>query len=591
MRAMAEETPARSAVGGRGPRIAASALMTIAVLAAGGLGFWRLFPFAHAPTGYRAYLAASGEPLLVVDSNDRNPPATVSSATEGFPGTLAALPRDTAARLSRMIGSDVNDVQLERSFSTQVNSDGSILALTVISLVRPDGYSVALTTTSDGNALTYLPPRTELPGSVMPGASWTSNGVLNFESPSVRRDNRFTYQGSIAAAEAREGHPCIAVVTALDQRSAGADPYVRTVRSTWCAGRGSVESVVLETAATSRVAAPGAVRFAAVKPPAAAPVTPGQTLASPFLAADIAVPPVVLGRLVISTSGSLGDLDAVRPGPDGQRVKWIQHPGGEVLGLAADDSLVFLTTSRPNLMAFDAAGRIHWLTRLPDAAVGTPICADGLVVVTLLDGTLRAYDSATGQERWKNRFDDTIAVPPVAAGDHIISADTSGLLRAVGPDGEVAWDKSLGPVRAPMTELPDGGVLVQDTGGTVYALDGSGRVRWTTELDTAVSGRGAVLDGDVIAVPIGSGVTGLRLGDGASAWRREGLPNAKIHPAGWVAAEGISGRINADGVILDQARRESGPDVTVPRRSWPIVVGEQALVVEASGAITAVGHV
>lgn len=592
--AMIEESvAARSAAFLRGKRIAASALMTIALLATGGLAFWRSSPGTDASSGYRAYLFSSDQPVLVVESGNRRPPATVTVATDGFLGTMAALPRDVAGRLVAAIGGDPKDIQLERLFSTQVNQDGSITATTVISLLGADGYSVALSTVSNGGTLTYLPPRRELPAEITPGAKWSSKGVVKFETPSMQRENRFTYLGSVEPAESREGRSCVLVLTALDQRSIDLEPYVRTVRSTWCTGKGSVESFVSETGTRSVVAAPGTVRLDPVAAPATQPLPLGAVLPSPFLSPDINIPPVVLGSLIISTSGSLGDLDAVRPVPDGQRVEWIQHPGGQILGLAADDSRLFVTTTSPALTAFDAAGRAHWLTRLPDAAVGSPLCTHGLVVTALLDGSLRAYDSATGEERWADQFDDVIASPPVVSGEQIIGGDVSGLVKALRLDGQTAWSRSFGSVRTPITALPDGGALVQDSTGMLHAVDAAGNLRWRSQLDVVVTGRGALLDG-VVALPIGSGIAAIRLDDGSPAWRREGLRLAMVTREGWVAATTTSGRLTVDGKLLEQ-REISQPNLesgnAASRPSWPIVVAGQALVMQASGAITAVGHV
>ena len=591
---MGKEGEARSAARVRGQRIAASALMMVVILTAGGLVFWRVSPAADAPTGYRAYLDSSGEPVLVVEADNRTPPATVTVATDGFLGTVAALPRDVAGRLVAALGSDLTDVQLERSFSTQVNTDGSTVATTVVSMLGPNGYSVVLSTVSNGGALSYLPPRTELPADPTPGTGWSSRGTANFESPSGRRENRFTYLGSVEASGQRGGRSCVLVLTALDQHSPDGEPYIRTTRSTWCAGRGAVEWTVVETATNSRTAAPGAVHLEPVAAPVPEPLPTGSALPSPLLRADILIPPVVMGGLVISTSGSLGDLNAVRPGPDGQRMEWTQHPGGEILGLAADDSRLFVTTTSPMLTAFDAAGRVHWLTRLPDAAVGAPVTAQGLVVVALLDGTLRAYDAATGEDRWVSRFADVIAVPPVVSRGQTISADLSGLVKAIRLDGGTAWSHSVGPVRAPMTVLADGGVLVQDSGGMLHALDAAGKVRWTGQLDAAVTGEGAVLDA-IAALPTGSGVIGVRIGDGSPAWRRDELPMALVDSTGWLAAGNTTGRLTADGRLEQQRQLASEPNVGNNfagfRPSWPILFGEQALVMQTSGAITALGHV
>lgn len=265
----------------------------------------------------------------------------------------------------------------------------------------------------------------------------------------------------------------------------------------------------------------------------------------------------------------------------------MQHPGGEVLGMDADDSLLYVTTTERLLMAFDAAGRIHWLTRLPDAAMGRPVRVGDIVTVALLDGTLHSYDRGTGVQRWSTRLDDTVAVPSVAGPGQIVSADISGLVTATAPDGRVAWSESLGEVQAPMTNLSNGVVLVQDAEGVLHAFDSTGDELWTSDLEEKITGEGTTI-GDTAVLPVESGIVGIKRGDGTRAWHLETTETPAIDSAGALTAGRLTGRVTADGELIDRLDLTSDNEESL-RHTWPITLGRQHLVVDASGAVTAIG--
>lgn len=569
---MAEATARRA-------RTAASALTTVALLVAGGLAFRPDVQSAER-AGYRDYLDRSGEPLVIIEIDGRAAPVTRTVATAGIQGTIAALPTETAQLLVAAIGGQIDDsaLQVERSYSTELAADGSIRSTTVLAVLGSDGYSTGVIAESSGTALVFSPPRIELPTSIGPGVTWVSEGILNF-------DRAFVYRGAISAAGPYDGRRCVAVESSLEQQNPDSGPYSRTTRSTWCQGWGTVDGSV--AGMRFRRTAPGSVRLGPVAPPAPQPLAVGTVLRAPFPNSDVSVRPVVMGGLIISAKSSVGDLRAVHPTAAGQQVAWVHHPGGEVLGMTGDDSLLFVTTAQRLLAAFDAGGRIHWLTRLPDAAVGSPARVGDLVVVALLDGKTQAYDRDSGEQRWSVSSNDTIAVPPIASGAQVVSADVSGRIRAVRIDGSTAWSDSVPGVHAPMTALPDGGMLIQDSEGTLHAFDSTGGVRWTAEFDQSVVGEGSVL-GPVAVLPTEAALVGVRLHDGSAAWRLGISGRAVVGPDGGFAAEGVAGRLGPDGTRLEGFGLPAGVALT-SRTLWPLTVGDQFLAMEANGSVIAVG--
>jgi outer membrane protein assembly factor BamB len=205
-----------------------------------------------------------------------------------------------------------------------------------------------------------------------------------------------------------------------------------------------------------------------------------------------------------------------------------------------------------------------------------------------MDGTLRAYDRTSGVQQWTTRLGDTVVAPPLVSGEQFIGASASGLLKAVGVDGKQVWTASVEGVGAPMTALPGGGVLVQDSEKELHAFDPIGAEIWATALPEAISGEGAALD-RIAALPDQTGIIGIHLEDGSTAWRRQMLQPVTISPDGLIAAEHSTARITADGELIgaldpDADYRESTHAV------WPLRVGDQYLMMDASGTITAPAH-
>ena len=594
---MADPDPAGGAGPRRGVRVAAAALLMLALIAGGGIAFWYSSPSAAVPTGYRAYLDRSQLPVIVVEENGQIWPLTQTVAESGLLGTIAAIPNDLATLLLAALGDTADDpsLRIERVMSSQVNPDGSVFATTYLNLLTADGYQLALGSGTGGVVLLYTPPRTELPAELTPGATWSSPGMLNFERP-------FTYEGSVAAAEPRDGRECREVTTALDQQGADGSSEKRTSVFLWCEGMGSVEARTLENGMRYLVAEPGSVQLTTPIPPAPEPLPAGTVLDAPFTNTGVSLSPLVIGGLVITTNRSISDIDAMRlvpataedpatgaaASPAAQILTWVQHPGGEVTGMTTggDPAFIYLTTTRRMLMAFDAAGQIRWYTRLPDASVGQPALAGDVVAVALLNGTVQAFDHRTGERRWTSRLADTVAAEPVTSGDLVIAADTSGLIQATGSDGTPRWSGSTAAIRRPMTPLGDGGVIAQDAKGIVHALSPEGDERWSVSLDANVSEAGIVL-GSTVVLPTDSGVVGLSIDDGTERWRHPGLRRPHLLPDGTVSAQEVVARIEPDGRLTPLATL-SAPNAVSLERTWPMRVGGQLMVINQAGAITVV---
>jgi len=569
----------------RGTRIAVAAGVSLAVLLIGVAGFVVSSPSISVPSDYRAYLNRTDEPILVVESADRVPPMTLTVSTTGVLGTLASLPNDEASLFLVALGADATDptVQIERSLSTEVDAYGAVLATTTLSLMRSDGYFTVLSLASNGQTFLYAPPRKELPSDPVPGANWTDTGEVNLTTP-------FVYRGSIDAAPTQSGRRCIAVTTILDQQDSAGGPMNDTTDSTWCEGLGSIRATSRASGLTFALAEPGSVRLGEVTPPSAASLPEGTVIPSSFSNTGLSLAPVVIDGLVVSTNGPIGDLIAVHPsivdGVPTQSTTWIQHPGGEVVGIGEADGRMAVTTTRRALMGFDAAGRIHWLQRLPDVSVGRPAILDGIVAVSLMDGTVRAYDIRSGHQRWTIRLDDTFATAPIVSGSLVVAADTSGRIEATHSDGSPTWTAETEGVFAPMTSTGDGGVILQDGTGALHRFDRRGTRSWTANVDTSVTDSGVVV-GSVAMLPTKDGVVGFRLSGGEEVWRIRDLEQPHLTDGGLVAAGPTVGRITEGGTLHRLATLTSSSEANLAQ-TWVHTMGAHILAIDKSGVITVV---
>jgi outer membrane protein assembly factor BamB len=96
------------------------------------------------------------------------------------------------------------------------------------------------------------------------------------------------------------------------------------------------------------------------------------------------------------------------------------------------------------LQARDLLPRIFWSRSLPDSPAGGPAAGGGLVYVTLVDGSLRAYRLADGAEAWTRELGTDAQTGPAYVKGLVVVADTSRRLRAFdAATGEPKWEASL----------------------------------------------------------------------------------------------------------------------------------------------------
>lgn len=293
------------------------------------------------------------------------------------------------------------------------------------------------------------------------------------------------------------------------------------------------------------------------------------------------------------TNGDLLSITVAPPAADAPDTSatalWIQHPGGQVLGLSQSGDRTYVTSSLRALLAFDDAGRMRWDARLPDAAVGAPAVVGDVVAVALVDGTLRGFDSVSGAPRWVVPLSDVVLEPPAAADGFFLAADSAGYVVAVGPDGDVRWAGSLDRVDQPITVLGDGSALFAQATGFLTRLDSAGGEMWTVPLLEGSVLTGGVLRDGVIVLPTDGGLLGVDADTGEVMWSQDGLTSGTLSTDGTLVADRdrvLSVAIDGSTELVADVSETSG---NAPAKLFLVPFGGEWIAVSQEGAVTFLG--
>ena len=252
----------------------------------------------------------------------------------------------------------------------------------------------------------------ELPADVGPGSTWTGAGSAG---------DTLDYTSSFRAAPGRDG--CLEVSGELDLRTKGRQQQGRrtSLTRTWCPGRGLVatsESAGGDLHRRHPVPAPGpgarddGRRAVSLDRPArldAADLGHGDRRRHGRDQGDVRARPRPRVTPVLTASGLVvralqppDDLVATTPKTiDAWTPAWSVHPGGTVLSLAAFGSVVLVTTSERELVAYSDAGMRLWAATLPEIGPNAPVrVSDDDAVLVDLSGRVLRFGIADGAVRW-----------------------------------------------------------------------------------------------------------------------------------------------------------------------------------------------
>jgi outer membrane protein assembly factor BamB len=136
--------------------------------------------------------------------------------------------------------------------------------------------------------------------------------------------------------------------------------------------------------------------------------------------------------------------------------------------------------------------------------------ADGTAFVAFDDATVRAFDAATGEERWLARMNDiSAATPPVVADDLVITVDVGGQVYAFDrATGESVWDHALNVGRPNVRSaavVTGAHVVVPTTRGELFTVElATGDLVSSTDIADGPLRSLAVADGMLLGVRGGS---------------------------------------------------------------------------------------
>jgi outer membrane protein assembly factor BamB len=178
-------------------------------------------------------------------------------------------------------------------------------------------------------------------------------------------------------------------------------------------------------------------------------------------------------------------------------------------------------------VASDGALRPRWERRLSGGVMSHLRLADGLLLASLMDGSVAALRAADGEPVWTARTGGYCHSSPVVAEGRVIVGSADGAVYAFDVrTGRRLWRRETqGPVYA-SAAVAGGTAAIASGDGTVYGLDArTGAVRWRFALpagDTAFAQSPAATDGERFYIGAWDrNVYALDAATGREVWRRQ----------------------------------------------------------------------
>ncbi|PIR20493.1 MAG: hypothetical protein COV45_05450 [Deltaproteobacteria bacterium CG11_big_fil_rev_8_21_14_0_20_47_16] len=193
---------------------------------------------------------------------------------------------------------------------------------------------------------------------------------------------------------------------------------------------------------------------------------------------------------------------------------WHAEMGSDIMCTPlVSGNMVFFTTMSGHLLAIDrtTGGRIYQTLRRTSTGEfsvrgsSSPVQWQNLIIAGFSDGTLVAFDQASGSKVWEYTLGN-MAQPmqdvdgtPLLIGDVVIAASINGSLAAIqAKTGQVQWSA---PIDSPNDVIYEDGVLYAEGKGKLYALNPTtGSIIWKQRLDTAEASTPARINGTIFDI-------------------------------------------------------------------------------------------
>ena len=322
---------------------------------------------------------------------------------------------------------------------------------------------------------------------------------------------------------------------------------------------------------------------------------------------------VALGGKEVNGFSPVVDKDAVvAAGPNGGivsidpstgRQNWVVNTGKTLsAGVGATPDMVVVGTDKAEVLAFDAAGKSLWQTKISSEVAGPPLVAEGLAIAWSLDGKIFALNGSDGKAKWVyQRTNPPLTVRRVAGGiatrGALFTGTAGGKLLALDlQTGALGWEASVATPKgateleriADVTSLP----VVEERQVCAAAYQGRvacfevirGTLVWSRDFSSLT---GITVDNRYLFVTDDKGaIHALDKSTGASVWKQDKLGGR--FPSGPVLIGDYLGVVDAEGylhlldrndgsligrVATDGAAAESQPAASGASAIWQSAAG------------------
>jgi len=304
------------------------------------------------------------------------------------------------------------------------------------------------------------------------------------------------------------------------------------------------------------------------------------------------------GVVAAGPNGGIVSID-----PSTGRQNWVVNTGKTLsAGVGATPDMVVVGTDKAEVLAFDAAGKPLWQTKISSEVAGPPLVAEGLAIAWSLDGKIFALNGSDGKAKWVyQRTNPPLTVRRVAGGiatrGALFTGTAGGKLLALDlQTGALGWEASVATPKgateleriADVTSLP----VVEERQVCAAAYQGRvacfevirGTLVWSRDFSSLT---GITVDNRYLFVTDDKGaIHALDKSTGASVWKQDKLGGR--FPSGPVLIGDYLGVVDAEGylhlldrndgsligrVATDGAAAESQPAASGASAIWQSAAG------------------
>jgi outer membrane protein assembly factor BamB len=209
-------------------------------------------------------------------------------------------------------------------------------------------------------------------------------------------------------------------------------------------------------------------------------------------------------------SRALGDVVDATPAWDGKTI-YVQNWGRELFALDPTDG--------HDLWRFSYSP-----SPADDHRQGGVVVIDDLILLPAWNGILYGLEAVSGLRKWQFNVGGALRATPAVDEDRVYVTSSSGLLVAVGLNGELLWQYDFGSPLLSTPAVTAAGPIVVSRQGDLVAFDRSGRVRWQKSLaEVSFYGSPFVVDGIIYFGTTAGSLWKLNASDGKTIWRQQGF--------------------------------------------------------------------